>query len=652
MSTSAETRSFQAETRRLLDLMIHSLYTQKEIFLRELVSNASDALDRLRFEALTDADLMAGDETLEIHLEVDRENRTLTIRDNGIGMSRDEVISNIGTIARSGSRELMEQIRQAPQEGADVGELIGQFGVGFYSSFMVADRVELVTRRAGEKDATRWESDGTGEYVLGSAARAGRGTTITLHLKEVNKDLGIDDFTEDYTISRVIKRYSDFVSYPIILHAERDEMETDENGMPVDGGKMKTILETKTVNSMKPIWTRPSDEVSEDDYTEFYKHISHDWNAPSKHFRFEAEGRVNYQVLCFVPEKASDELHYHAFEYGLQLYVRQVMIMERCEDLLPRYLRFVKGIVDSEDLPLNISRQRLQEDRHISQIKKWITRKLIDAFGEMQKDDAEGYLEFWKQFGRAMKEGLTSDFDNKERLLPLMLFQSSADPEALTTLDDYVERMPEDQEHIYYLTGDNRVAVENSPHLEAFKEKGFEVIYMTDPVDELVTQYLFDYKDKKVKSVGKGEVDLDTEEDKEKREEETKQREEEVKDLLELIQKKLDREIKHVRLSGRLKSSPACIVGADHDYSPQMEKLLLKGKGGGLKQRWILEVNGEHSIVRGMEQRFKANQEDPLLDDFAELLLGYAQIAQGSELTDPVTFNQRLANVMSQSLTD
>ncbi len=646
MATKVETLSFQTETRALLDLMIHSLYTQKEIFLRELVSNASDALDRLRFEALTEPSLLEGDETLEIHIETDRHNRTLTIRDNGIGMSRDEVVSNIGTIAKSGSRELMERIR-ASKSASEVDELIGQFGVGFYSSFMVSERVTLLTRRADEEGATSWASDGTGEYTLTAAERSGRGTTITLYLKDVDRDSDIEDYTEDWTVSRIVKRYSDFVTYPIVLTAERDEIDQDEHGMPKDGGKTKTVIEKKTINSMKPIWTRPQGEVKDEEYAEFYKHISHDWTPPMRTFRFEAEGRIEYQVLAFIPAEASQELYYHAYEFGLQLYVRRVMIMDRCEDLLPRYLRFVKGVVDSTDLPLNISRQRLQEDRHITQIRKWTTRKLLESFQEIKDGDGEQYLKFWEHFGRAMKEGLTSDFDNKERLLPLMLFESSNDPEKLTTLAEYKERMKEGQNEIYYLTGETRAAVENSPHLESFKAKGYEVLYLTDTVDELLVQYLHEYEEKRLKSVGKGTVELGTDEEKKKAEEETKTKEEELKDLMELMQKKLDKEIKHVRLSGRLTESPACLVGAEHDYSPQMEKLLMKGSGGGPKQRWILELNPGHPIVTKMQERFAADRDDTLLADYAELLLGYAQLAEGSELTDPVRFNQVLTEVMT-----
>ena len=649
MTAKVETHAFQAETRQLLDLMIHSLYTHKEIFLRELISNASDALDRLRFESLTHEGLLSGDEKLEIRLEADPDGRTLTISDNGIGMSRAEVKANIGTIARSGSRELMEKLRKG-KSAEQVTELIGQFGVGFYSSFMAADRVSLVTRRAGKKAATRWESTGDGQYSLTSAQRDGHGTTITLHLKEPDSAAGIEDYADQWVLSRIIKRYSDFVTYPIILKASREEMEQDEQGMPKKDGKMQTIVEEKTVNSMKPIWTRPSSEVEDSDYAEFYKHISSDWNEPMKTLSFKAEGRIEYQALLFIPGEAPHDLYYFAYEYGLQLYVRRVMIMDRCEDLLPRYLRFLKGVVDSSDLPLNISRQRLQEDRHITQIRKWLTKKILDSLTTMKDGDEVQYLKFWKHFGKAIKEGLSSDFDNKEKLLPLTLFESSNDPEKLTTLSEYVGRMKADQEEIYYLTGELRSAVENSPHLEAFKDKGYEVLYLVDPVDELVVQHLFDFEDKKLKSVGKGTVELGTKEEKEKAEQETKEKEEEYKDLMELMQKHLDEHVKHVRLSSRLTASPACLVGAEHDYSPQMEKLLQAGKGGGPKQRRILELNPKHPILEKLHERFDADKDDALLPDYADLLMGYALLAEGTELVDPVRFNQLVADVMLERL--
>ena len=640
---------FQAETKQLLDLMIHSLYTNKEIFLRELISNASDALDRLRFEALTDPELLAGDDRYEIRLDADKEARTLTVSDTGVGMSRDEIIANIGTIAKSGTRELRERLNQADSSQM-VAELIGQFGVGFYSSFMVADKVTLVTRRAGQTSATLWESTGDGTYKISDAEQSDRGASITLHLKPVDSENGIEDFTDQWVLSRIVKKYSDFVSYPINTKYEREDTKYSESGAPITDGKPTYVIEDKTLNSMRPIWTRPQSEVTESEYKEFYHHVSHDWNDPFKTITLKAEGTIEYQALLFIPSKAPYDLFYHASESGLRLYAKRVLIVERCEDLLPRYLRFIKGVVDSADLPLNISRQMLQQDRHIGQIRKWLTKKILDSLQEMNEKQYDEYLKLWDEFGRALKEGVSSDYDNKDRIIALLLFQSSNDPEKLTTLKGYVERMKEGQNEIYYLTGESRAVVENSPHLEAFKEKSYEVLYLVDPVDELLVQSLMDYEGKKLKSVGKGAVRLGSEEERERIEKELKEKEGEAKGLLELIQKSLDENVKQVRLSSRLISSPACLVGNEMDYSPQLERLLQKGKGGGPKARRILELNPDHEIFTKMSERFKKDNEDKSIGEYAELLLGYALLAEGSELPDPIKFNNVMINLMVQSL--
>ncbi len=431
-----ETQQFQAETKQLLDLMIHSLYSNKEIFLRELISNASDALDRLRFEALTRPELLdgQGEEELKIRLEADRDKRTLTIHDNGIGMSRDEVIDNIGTIAKSGTRELVERLK-AGESKQTIAELIGQFGVGFYSSFMAAERVELVTRRAGEEQATRWESTGDGTYQIADGAKASRGTSITLHLKPEDRENGMDDFSDRWVVSRIVRRYSDFVGYPIVLKAEKDPEIEDLAKEKETGEKPKMPMEEKTLNSMKPIWTMPQSEVTAEQYNDFYRHVSHDWTEPLKVIPYKAEGRIEYQALLFIPAAAPYDLYYVASKPGLQLYVKRVQIMETCEDLLPQYLRFVRGVVDSPDLALNVSREMLQQDRFIALIRKGLTKKMLDVFDEMKEKEPEKYLAFWKEFGRAIKEGTSADYENKERLLELLLFPSSNDPEKLTTLE-------------------------------------------------------------------------------------------------------------------------------------------------------------------------------------------------------------------------
>jgi molecular chaperone HtpG len=623
MSANVETYQFQAEARQVLDLMIHSLYTNKEIFLRELVSNASDALDRLRFEALSNPDLLGPDERLEITIESDPTARTLTISDNGIGMNREEVISHIGTIAKSGTRELLSGLKEA-KSSEILTSLIGKFGVGFYSAFMVADRVTLVTRRAGESGGTTWESTGDGSYTIADGRRFTHGTSITLHLKKFEEDDHIDDFTSKFVISGIVKRYSDFVGYPIQFKEK--------------GGKE----DDKPLNSMKPIWTRPRSEVTDAEYNEFYKHISHDWNEPLKFWSFRAEGRSEYQALLYAPSQAPMDLFYQTGKFGLHLYVRRVLIMEHCEDLLPAYLRFIQGVVDSADLPLNVSRQRLQEDRHIAQIRKWLTRKMLDALQEMSTNEAEKYQALWKQFGRALKEGAAFDFENRDRLLPLYIFESSHDAEKPATLKDYVSRMKPDQKFIYYITGPSRRAVEHSPHLEAFKERGYEVLFLIDPVDEILVQWVTEFEEKKLKSVSKGLADFDDRDLTGKATEFSK--------LMDTLRTKLEDRVTLVRLSGRLTSSPACLVVADQDMSPNLEKLINQSKGQIEKQKRIMEINPDHEVVVKMRDRLNRDPDDTVLDDYATILMGYALLAEGSELDDAPKFNQALLRLMQRGL--
>ncbi len=636
MSTT-ETHQFQAEAKQVLDLMIHSLYTNKEIFLRELISNASDALDRLRVESLQNPDLLGKDDQLEITIESDKEARTVTIHDNGIGMSRDEVVEHIGTIAKSGTRELLESLKGKPDEITE--KMIGQFGVGFYSAFMVADRVSLLTRRAGEESGSLWESSGDGEYSLSEADKFRRGTSITLHLTEVDSDSGIEDFTEEWIIQRIVKQYSDFVGYPILYRPTGKEAE-----------EKKDKEEPKPINSMKPIWTRPASEVSDEEYKEFYKHISHDWNEPLKHLTFQAEGRIEYQALLYLPSEAPMDLFFDTGKFGLQLYVRKVLIMESSEDLLPRYLRFVKGLVDSSDLPLNISRQRLQEDRHITQIRKWLTRKIIDALSEMAGGDKDAYSKFWKHFGRVLKEGVSFDFENKDKLTPLLWFDSSNDDEKQTTLKEYVARMKSDQEEIFYLTGDSRSAIASSPHLEAFKARDLEVLFLSDPIDELMVQSLTEFEDKKLKSIAKGTVDLGTDEEQKKARKDLNARQTQFTDIMALLKTKLDKHVKEVRLTNRLTDSPACLVVAEEDFSPHMERILQAQQGRAPKQLRIMELNPDHEIVQKLQERVGNDKDDSAIDDYAELLLGYALIAEGSELANPAKFNQAVAKLMVESM--
>jgi molecular chaperone HtpG len=640
-ATAQDSFQFQAETTQLLHLMIHSLYTQREIFLRELISNASDALDKLRFEALTNSELVPDGHKYEIRLKPDVANKTLTISDTGIGMSRQDLIDHIGTIARSGTQEMRKRMQESQSEEA-VADLIGQFGVGFYSAFMVADKVTIITRRAGEATATQWESAGDGSYTLAEAEKASSGTDIILQLKKPDAENGIEDYTDRWKLSMIVHKYSDFIPYPIIY-----EGPPQEPGEPED---KEIKIETKTLNSQKPLWTRRRAEVSDSDYNDFYKHVANDWTEPLKVLPLKAEGTFELEALLFIPAQAPHDLFYHGSEAGLKLYAKRVMVMDKCEEVLPRYLRFVKGVVDSSDLPLNISRQRLQQDRHITQIRKWLTKKLLEALAELKEKESDKYLKFWGQFGRAMKEGVSSDYENKDKILPLLLFESSHDAKELTTLGDYVGRMKPEQKEILYLTGESRKVIENSPHLESVRQKGYEVLYLSDPVDELMVQSLHEFQEHKLKSVTKGRFELGTDEEKKQAEEQIKQKEEEYKSFLEACQKKLDEYVKQIRVSSRLVDSPACLVTEEHEYSPHLERLLQKGKGGGPKQRRIMELNPDHPIVQKLHDRFKANSDDATLGDAIELLFELALVAEGSEIADPVRLNRLTLDLLQKAV--
>ena len=634
MSEQAQQFTFQAEVQRLLDLVIHSLYTDKEIFLRELVSNASDAIDRLRFEALTDPTLLPEGYEPKIRLVPDKEARTLTIEDDGIGMTRDEVVRNIGTIARSGTREALEKIKEAAAASEGAGQLIGQFGVGFYSSFMVADRVELVTRRAGTDEAVRWESAGGGSFTVGDAERDRPGTSITLHLKPEDSENGIDDYTDRWVLQRIVRQHADFITYPILLPAEKEgEVPEGETPQP-----------EKPLNSMTPIWTRSPQEVTTEEYADFYKQISHDWSEPLETIHTRAEGTIEYQAVLFLPSRGAVDLYYPGFKPTLRLYVKRMLVRENSEELLPRWLRWVRGAVDSPDLPLNVSREMLQSDRHVRQIRRALTKKVLDTLRKMLENDRPRYETFWRELGRAVKEG-ADDYESRDALVDLLLFGSSRDAEALTTLKEYVARMAEGQADVWYLTGASREQMESSPALEAFRDRGWEVLYLTDPVDELVVQAVTEVEGKRLRSAAKGAVELDGGEKKEGDEEQKK----EFEPFLAALQKRLDAWVKEVRLSGRLTRSPAVLVVAEHDYSPQLERLLSQSRGGA-RQRRILELNAAHPLVQRLRRRFEANADDAVVGDYAELLLGWSLLAEGSEPHDVVRFSQLVAGLMETSL--
>ncbi|MDG4787559.1 molecular chaperone HtpG [Micromonospora sp. WMMD1102] len=637
MSTGTETFEFQAEARQLLQLMVHSIYSNKDIFLRELISNASDALDKLRLAAFADKELAVDTSDLHITIEVDREARTLTVRDNGIGMSRDEVVILIGTIAKSGTAELLEKIKES-KDAAGSQDLIGQFGVGFYSSFMVADRVTLLTRRAGESTATRWESDGGATYSVETVDDAPQGTSVTVHLRPEDSEDQLFDYTAEWKIREIVKRYSDFIAWPIRMAVER----TDNDG--------KTTTETETLNSMKALWARSKDDVKEDEYKEFYRHLSHDWSDPLETIHMRAEGTFEYESLLFIPSRAPFDLYMRGAKRGVQLYVKRVFIMDDCQELMPEYLRFVKGVVDAQDLSLNISREILQKDRHIQLMRRRLVKKVLSTVKEMQAGDAERYQTFWSEFGRAVKEGLLDDFDNQKTILEISSFASTNDPEQLTTLAEYAERMKDGQTDIYYSTGESRTMIENSPHMEAFRAKGYEVLLLTDPVDEMWVSAVPEFDGKKFQSIAKGQVDLDTDEEKETAGAEREQQEKDFADLLGWLTTQLADQVKEVRLSSRLTTSPACIVGDAQDMTPTLEKMY-RAMGQDMPTvKRILELNPTHPLVSGLREAHGQRSEDPAVAETAELLYGMALLAEGGELGDPARFTRLLAERLARTL--
>ncbi|WP_280420597.1 molecular chaperone HtpG [Nocardia carnea] len=652
MTEHVEQLEFQAETHQLLELMIHSVYSNKDTFLRELISNASDALDKLRLESYRDKDLHVDTDDLHIELEVDKDQRILTVRDNGIGMSRAEVVDLIGTLAKSGTAELRRKLNEAKSEAA-AEELIGQFGIGFYSTFMVADKVELTTRRAGETTATRWQSEaGTGSYTIETLDEAPQGTAVTLHLKPADTEDHLFDYTQEYKLREIVKKYSDFIAWPIRMQVERTVTEGEG-----EEKQEKTVVEEQTLNSMKALWTRPKGEVSEEEYHEFYKHVSHAWDEPLEIIPLKAEGTFEYQALLFLPSQAPFDLFTREHKRGVQLYVKRVFIMDNCEELMPEYLRFVKGVVDAQDLSLNVSREILQQDRQIQMIRKRLVKKVLSTVKELQgAEDQAKYRTFWQEFGRVLKEGLLSDFDNQATILEVSSFASTHSDSEPTTLAQYVERMPEGQDAIYYMTGESREQVEKSPHLEAFRAKDREVLILTDPVDEMWVGSVTEFDGKPLKSIAKGEVDLETEEEKKESEALREQQDKDFAEVLTWLGKTLEDSVKEVRLSSRLTSSPVCLVGDVFDMTPMLERMY-RASGQELPQfKRILELNPTHPLVTGLRDAYDSRKQDadegkvPELTETAELLYGTAVLAEGGELKDPAKFAQILADRLTRTL--
>ena len=626
-TATKETLGFQAEVKQLLQLMIHSLYSNKEIFLRELISNASDAADKLRFEALSDSALFENDSDLKIRVSFDKKARTITIADNGIGMNRDEVINHIGTIAKSGTREFFQALTGDQAKDAN---LIGQFGVGFYSSFIVADKVTLVTRRAGlgAEHGVRWESAGEGDYTLETVEKTTRGTEITLHLRE-----GEDEFLSDWKLKSIIRKYSDHIVLPIVM--KKSEWKDGEE-VPTD--------EDETVNKASALWARSKSDITEDEYKEFYKHVSHDFQEPLAWSHNRVEGKQEYISLLYIPSRAPFDLYDREQRHGIKLYVRRVFIMDDAEQLMPQYLRFVRGIIDSADLPLNVSREILQSSRDIDAIKAGSVKKVLGLLEDMAENEPEKYASFWKEFGRVIKEGPGEDYANREKIAGLLRFASSlADTEEQTvSLKQYVERMKDGQEKIYYITADSFAAAKHSPHLEIFRKKGIEVLLLSDRVDEWLVSHLPEFEGKKLQSVAKGDLDLGKLED-EAEKEQQKKVEDEYKSLVERIKTTLGETVKEVRITHRLTDSPACLVSGEDEMSGNLERLL---KAAGQKTpdfKPVLEINPQHRIV----QKLNDESDESRFSDWTHLLFDQALLAEGGQLDDPASFVRRMNSLLA-----
>ena len=619
-----ETLGFQAEVKQLLNLMIHSLYSNKEIFLRELISNASDAADKLRFEALSDDALWETDPELRIRIAFDKDARTVTISDNGIGMNRQEVIEHIGTIAKSGTRQFFEALSGDQAKDA---HLIGQFGVGFYSAFLVADKVTLITRRAGlgAEHGVQWESAGEGEYTLETVEKSGRGTDVILHLRTDE-----DELLSSYKLQSIIRKYSDHITLPIVMKKEEWDAE-----------KKETVVkdEEEAVNQASALWARPKNEITPEQYEEFYKHVAHDFEAPLAYIHARVEGKQEYTQLLYIPAHAPFDLWDREQRHGIKLYVRRVFIMDDAKQLMPSYLRFVRGVIDSNDLPLNVSREILQESRDIEAIRGGSVKKVLGMLEDLAQNQPEKYAAFWKEFGRVIKEGVGEDFANKERIAKLIRFSSthSDSEEQSVALADYISRMKEGQDAIYFVTADSFAAAKNSPHLEIFRAKGVEVLLLADRVDEWMISHLTEFDGKKLQSVAKGDLDLGKLADEEEKKEQA-QEADAFKGLTDKIKEALGEQVKEVRITHRLTSSPACLVAGEYDMGANLERLLKAAGQNVPGSKPILEINPKHALL----QRLKDQTDNDKFSDWSAILFDQALLAEGGQLEDPAAFVRRL----------
>ena len=620
MSKQKETLNFQAEAKQLLHLMVHSLYSNKEIAIRELVSNASDAADKLRFQALDNSKLYENDSELKIRIDYDKKNRTITISDNGIGMNREDIVNNIGTIARSGTKEFLSKLSGDQAKDAN---LIGQFGVGFYSSFIIADKVTLETRKAGSKEAFRWSSKGDGEFTIESIDKKVRGTDIILTLKKDE-----DEFLDDWRLKEIIKKYSDHITLPIIM--KKSDFK--------DGNTIKTD-EDETVNDTSAIWVRNKKDIKAKDYDEFYKSLSYDTEPPLAHFHNRVEGNQEYISLLYIPSKAPFDLYDRERNQGVKLYVKRIFIMEATEKLMPQYLRFIKGVIDSSDLPLNVSREILQDSKTVEAIRSGTVKKILSSLEDMAKKKPDDYEKFWSEFGRVLKEGPAEDFTNREKIAGLLRFSTTNDDsdKQSASFDDYIGRMKPEQEAIYYITADSFLAAKNSPHLEIFKKKNIEVLLLGDRVDEWLISNLTEYKNKKFQSIAKGDLDLGKLED-ESEKGKKKKIEEKAKTLIEKIKTSLGDKVKDVKVTHRLTDSPACLVVGEHDISGNLERILKAAGQNTPDNKPILEINPEHKLIEKL-RKFEGTSD---FDEYTSVIFDQAMLSEGGQLDDPVDFVKKI----------
>ncbi|MDQ5984587.1 MAG: Chaperone protein HtpG [Syntrophus sp. SKADARSKE-3] len=635
MEGHKETHQFKTEIQQLMNIIINSLYSHREIFLRELISNASDAIDKLRFKSQTDPDIMGDDGDFKIKITPNKKKRTLEIADNGIGMTYDEIVENIGTIAKSGTADFLTALGDAQKQTLSPPELIGQFGVGFYSAFIVADKVTVTTKAAGDHRAIRWESSGDGSYTIEETDKATRGTTVLLHLKKTETDE--QDFTDEWAIRGVVKKHSDFVAYPIVMDVEKNEPVLDKDGKPIEG-KTEKVVREETLNSMKAIWARDKKEISDEDYNEFYSHISHDWNPPLAHLHLKLEGATEYSALLYIPTHAPFDLFTHEQKHGIHLYCKRVFIMENCKELMPQYLAFVKGVVDAPDLNLNVSRELLQQDVLVRNIKKNLVKKILDLLSNL---DAEKYEQFFTAFGPIFKAGISQDFDNKEKIAALLRYKSTHSEGKLISLADYVNRMKPDQADIYYITGESLSMLQNSPHLERLKDRDMEVLLMTDPIDEWVIRDLHEFEKKTFKSAETGDLGLDKIDEGKK---------ETYSALFDFIKSTLDAQVKEVKPSTHLKDSVACLSGDQYGMSAYMEKILKAAGQQTPQTKRILELNMDHPLLARIKAIYDEDREAALLKDYSQLLFDMAVVSEGGKLDNPSRFNKMIGDLAANTL--